>query len=59
MNISAEEVLVLVFEWLRKHGPEMLERMFDDIPSAKIILSGPSEGEKRLRELQRKDGEED
>lgn len=59
MNIAAEEVLKYVLEWLAKNAPELLARLFDDVPSAKTILEGPSAAEQKLRELQRKDGEED
>lgn len=59
MNITTEEVLKYVLEWLAKNAPDLMPRLFDDVPPVKTILSGPSEAEKKLRELQRKDGEED
>ena len=59
MNISAEEILRYVLEWLGKNAPELLARLFEDVPPAKTILSGPSEAEKKLAELRRLEGTED
>lgn len=59
MNITTEEVLKYVLEWLAKNAPDLMPRLFDDVPPVQTILSGPSEAEKKLRELQHKDGEED
>jgi len=59
MKISAEEVLKYVLEWLAKNAPDLVPRLFDDIPPAKTILAGPSEAEKKLEELRRLEGTED
>jgi len=59
VNISAEEILRYVLEWLGKNAPDLLARLFDDVPPAKTILAGPSEAEKKLAELRRLEGTED
>lgn len=59
MNITAEEVLKYVLEWLAKNAPDLMPRLFDDVPPVKTILSGPSEAEKKLAELRRLEGTED
>lgn len=59
MKIAAEEVLKYVFEWLAKNAPDLIPRLFDDIPPAKTILEGPSESLKKLEELRRLEGTED
>lgn len=59
MKVTAEEVLKYVLEWLAKNAPELLERLFEDVPPAKTILAGPSAAEKKLDELRRLEGTED
>jgi hypothetical protein len=59
VNITAEEVLRYVIEWLAKNAPELLARLYDDVPPAKTILAGPSAAEQKLRKLQALDGTED
>lgn len=59
MNISAEEVLRYVIDWLAKNAPELLARLYDDVPPAKTILAGPSAAEVKLAELRRLEGTED
>lgn len=59
MNITAEEVLRYVIDWLAKNAPELLARLYDDVPPAKTILAGPSAAEQKLAELRRLEGTED
>lgn len=59
MKVTAEEVLKYVLEWLGKNAPDLLARLFEDVPPAKTILAGPSEAEKKLDELRRLEGTED
>lgn len=59
MNITAEEVLRYVIDWLAKSAPELLARLYEDVPPAKTILAGPSAAEKKLAELRRLEGTED
>jgi hypothetical protein len=59
VNITAEEVLRYVIEWLAKNAPELLARLYDDVPPAKTILAGSSAAEQKLAELRRLEGTED
>ena len=54
MSMSEAEVLRLVLEWLKDNvDQKSLTRLFEDIPAAHIILSGPSAAEKKLEELKK------
>lgn len=57
--MSDREILVHVFELLKFHYPYVLNFLLAKVPSAKELLAAPSAAETRLRELQRKDSEED
>jgi len=59
VKVTADEVLRYVIDWLGKNAPELLARLFEDVPSAKTILSGPSAAEVKLAELRRFEGTED
>lgn len=59
MKVTADEVLRYVIEWLGNNAPELLSRLYDDVPPAKTILAGPSAAEVKLAELRRLEGTED
>lgn len=60
MKITEAEVLALVLEWMQEHVEQsVLTRLFEDIPSAHIILNDISQSELKLRQLRRLEGTED
>ena len=54
-----EADILAVFELLKHHYPYVLDFIYANVPSAKVILAGPSAAEDKLRKLQALEGTED